>query len=128
MNEAEAPQIKEPTITPDDITALMPGRPYDVDVVTFRGYLSAEADDFYRLFTSKRLDEWLEIPKHALLFQLPGNVQMDAMSTVWVQRDERLVECHRARACHLAAEADAEFGMDPTNTNPAGEYPKYHRP
>lgn len=110
--------------TPDGITDLVSGRPDDVEVVTFRGFLSAEKDGgIYRLYTSRSLDEWLEIPKPALLYQLPGRGQRDGFSIVWVKRHERLISCRRAKACHLVVEADSEFEMDPTSAG--AKYPKY---
>jgi hypothetical protein len=106
--------------TDDIITKLSP--PFDDDdLVTFRGWLGPLQNGSFKLFTSRALDRWLEIPKDALLYQLPGKKERDrdAFSIVWVKYQARLVECHRAKACQLV-DADFEVDGDPTAT-----YPKY---
>jgi hypothetical protein len=123
-------------VTPDGvIDRLAPGFFDGVqaggEVVAFEGLLGPKTErGSYRLFTSMRLDEWLEIPEAALLFQLPGKDQTgDTISSiVWVKCDERLVRCHRAKACRFA-DAEAEMGMDPAMTGRGNaEAPRYGGP
>jgi len=105
--------------TTDDIIAKL-SPPFDKDeVVTFRGWLGPLENGFYKLFTSRALDRWLQIPQGDLRYQLPGNKQRDhdAFSIVWVKHEARLTECHTAKACRLA-EADFQVDRDPTATYP----------
>jgi hypothetical protein len=89
-------------------------------VVVLRGWLDeTTAGGPYRLFTSNALTQWLDIPKGKLLYQLkPTNSDY---SLVWVNRETRLVKCHKAKACHFQDEV--ELDIDPTN--PRGEGPRY---
>ena len=104
--------------TDDIITQLKPPIDDD-DVVTFHGWLGPLQNGSYKLFTSRTLDRWLEIPEDALLYQLPGKKERDrdAFSIVWVKHEARLIACHRAKACHLV-DADFQVDGDPTATYP----------
>lgn len=108
----------DPFATDPIITKLKPPL-IDDDVVTFRGWLGPLQDGRYKLFTSRGLARWLEIPEAALLYQLPGKKQRDrdAFSIVWVKHEARLIECHRAKACQLV-DADFQFDGDPTEGRP----------
>ncbi len=114
------PVAAGPTITTDPIIQELAPPFDDRGVVLFEGWMSGEtADGKYRLFTSPRMDQWLEIPKDDLLFQIPSSARTNANeSIVWVRHDAMLVECHKAKACHLA-EAGSD---DPTS---GAKYPKY---
>jgi hypothetical protein len=115
-------------VTDDIIGKLKP--PFgDDDVVTFRGWLGPLQegmgtgplkDGFYNFFTGHGLTRWLQIPKDALLYQLPGKKERDrdAFSIIWVKHEARLIACYQAKACQLV---DADFHID----DPTAGGPKY---
>lgn len=95
----------------------------DRDVVVFHGWLSGECAGVYRLFTSAHLNEWLEIPKADLRYQLPGKDREDSISVIWVTRKARLVKSHQAEACEFA---EAETELDPaTDDGARRRWPRY---
>jgi hypothetical protein len=105
----------------DEIISKLTPPIVDDDVVTFRGWLGPLEGGFFRLFTSRSLDRWLEIPEHALLYQLPGKSahEHDAFSIVWVRHEARLIESRRAKARQLV-DASSQ-----TDTDPGAHYPMY---
>jgi hypothetical protein len=122
MEGSAASVMDNSVVTPDGVIDELKPEFFDGvqdgEVVAFRGLLGPKTErGSYQLFTSIRLDEWLEIPEAALLFQLPSKNQTgNAISSiVWVKHNARLVQCHRAKACQFA-DVEAEMGINPTMT------------
>jgi hypothetical protein len=116
-------------LKPDAVALeLAPAGVPKVAAVTFRGWLSANADGsplstgIYRVFRSPWLDEWFDIKKDDLLYR---EQLADGSSSVWVRHDARILKCQDAEARHFADE-EMELGSDPTAANPlAAKVPRY---
>jgi hypothetical protein len=111
------------TIEPDEAAKNVApgGAPPEEATVTFRGWLGEETGGIHRLFTSPWFDEWLEIKKEHILFQLVG----DEFSTVWVTREAHINKCQSAEACHFAEQELADDTGDPASAYPTAVRRKY---